>query len=49
MLFADEIWLADKLIAAIGTEAELAPQALKVALQKANKKYDKLRANRNTD
>ena len=32
------LWLADKFIAAIGTEAELAPQAFKVAiLQKANK------------
>jgi len=32
------LWLADKFIAAIGTEKELAPQAFKVALQNANKK-----------
>jgi hypothetical protein len=31
------LWLADKFIAAIGTEIELAPKAFKVALQKAKK------------
>ncbi|HOH55896.1 MAG TPA: XRE family transcriptional regulator [Paludibacteraceae bacterium] len=32
------LWLADKFIATIGAEKELAPQAFKVALHNANKK-----------
>jgi transcriptional regulator with XRE-family HTH domain len=32
-----KFWLADKFIAAIGTETELAPKAFKVALEKAKK------------
>ncbi|MDR1563132.1 MAG: helix-turn-helix domain-containing protein [Dysgonamonadaceae bacterium] len=31
------LWLADKFIAAIGTETELAPKAFKVALEKSKK------------
>jgi transcriptional regulator with XRE-family HTH domain len=32
------LWLADKFIAAIGTETEFAPKAFKVALEKAKNK-----------
>ena len=32
------LWLADKFIAAIGAEKEIAPQAFKVALHNPNKK-----------
>ncbi|MDR1792973.1 MAG: helix-turn-helix domain-containing protein [Bacteroidales bacterium] len=31
------LWLADKFIATIGTETELAPKAFEIALQKAKK------------
>jgi len=34
------LWIADKFIADIGTETELAPKAFKVALEKAKKNND---------